>query len=105
MKIAEIKTYVDDQGRQVLRLVPIDPNDKEIFKGKDVFNMELQNGNIVPMTLVFTFPPDTTLEQAFETFDVQFQEEIKRQIALSEQKSASPIVVAQAVPKGKVRGN
>ena len=89
----EIKTYVDEVGREVLALLDVDAKTLEfsteniLFKGR--FKVETNMG---PMPLGFNFPEGHTLDKCFEEFDEQCQktidnknEELKKQKEQEEQ--------------------
>lgn len=82
MDIYEVKTYVDDQGRQITGKIPVNtegfqPEIQPLYEG--TVGIPTQMG-VMPFS--FSFPENSTLEACFNTFEAtakQAFEEAKRE--------------------------
>ena len=70
-EIAEVKTFIDLEGRQVKQFAPID--------GSAVINKGLATINTSqgPQPFEFNYPDGSTIEKCFEDFDKEANEQLE----------------------------
>ncbi len=78
--IAEMRTYIDSEGRRVVEFIEVYGKDKgkSSFKGQGMIMARSPDPRIPPQQLPFdfSFPEGTTLKKAFEIFDVEAQKKV-----------------------------
>jgi cell division protein YceG involved in septum cleavage len=95
MMISEVKTYVDDKGKEVrtIQQVNEDTLDKKVldtkYTCKGIFGVMTNMG---PIQMVINFPEGYTVKQCFEEFDKFAQETVdaKKRELMDKSKIAVP---------------
>ena len=64
----EVKKYIDDDGREVIELIPIDDSSGAIVKGAIMLQVSLA-GKTDSIRMEFVFPSGTSISGAFDSFD------------------------------------
>lgn len=84
--IYQIKTYVDDEGRQVIEKTPTQHQTDVLVKSEYIGTATVEtNVGVIPTQ--FLFPEDYTLEKCFEEFEKVADVEINKQIEAAKDQS------------------
>jgi len=107
--IMEVKTFIDQEGREVKAFVPLNSNRPKFYHGKAAIieRVRMPNGQEAERQRIieFPFPDDVGLTQVFAMFDETAKKFMDEWIAKQREEAAkNRVVAATAIPSPNLLG-